>query len=178
MATPSLGGPEARWAVIDNKSLITKSIWSRGCVCPWRGSIQLQLGKPRVQMKLRTYPVAFALPGCQGRSWRGPTFCRNKAEGKKARLGRSCHCLPVERKRPKRRPGFRATSCVHSEVGQISGVFHLCGSPPQKAFVCMQPEVLRHQILMEMSKERTTSILQEKLSAREQQCGCCNPQND
>lgn len=144
--------------------------------------MQPQLSKPRDQMRpsnccgLRAFPCPPPTCGCR---WK---ICRDKAEGKKGRgvgVGGSA-TVPRWRGRVLRgRPAFRTTACVQSEVGQISDVYSLPGSSPQKMFVYRQPGDLRHQILMEMSRERegTTSILQEKLSPRSSNMAVQSPKS-
>ena len=99
----------------------------------------------------------------------------NRTEGKKERAERG-GVLPVERKRPKREACLQ--SC-HLCSFRLLPLFPCLGSSPQNVFVCRQPWVLRHQILWKWAeREGTTSLLQEKLSPREQQRGCCHPWND
>lgn len=86
----------------------------------------------------------------------GPALHSAETKQKAQRNGRwSRYCLSVEWKRTKRKSGFTAASGAHSEAGQISGIFFTPQTLlPRKHLFCRQPGVLRHQILMEMSRER------------------------
>lgn len=76
----------------------------------------MQLRKPRVQMKLRTCPVASAISGLGvGPAW-APHPAETKQKTKRKGQGGPA-TVYLGRERPKRKPSFGATSCVHSEVG-------------------------------------------------------------
>lgn len=100
----------------------------------------------------------------------GPALHSAETKQKAQRNGRwSRYCLSVEWKRTKRKSGFTAASGAHSEAGQISGIF----SPPRLS----SPESIyfagslgfwgTRSLWKWAEREGTTSILQEKLSARE-----------